>query len=483
MVFPINKYKTDGIYAIGSSAKDVTGSCLYVKWRGHHILIECGMYQSNDILQAYNVNKNMFANVPMNKIEAIIICHFHGDHQNLLPLCWKLGFGGKVFMTQETYNISKDMMLNSASIVESDAKYLSNKFHRKYTPLYDGWDVATVFDFVVPIKDYNTDIVINDNMSFKFHHNTHCIGASSISLTLRDDTLVKRVYYSSDLGAIKCQNHFVSNYDFSEYEKYYDVAFIESTYGDGKRDSKRKRSKDLEMLDTIIRETVDDGGKVIIPSFAAVRTQEIMYSLYSLYHNDDNFKTQILVDSPLAKAVCADYRRSLYGSDLGVWESVLQWDKIKFVNSKDQSLKYIDSEDSVIVIGSSGFCTNGRIVEWLKNYLDDENSSLVFVGYVGGDDSYLAHKIKNADSGKMISVNGKWVENNIRIHALQTFSSHANCNDLVEIGSNLNCGKIVLHHGSDAAKQNLKDRLECAYYKKSKSTKVVIANQGMFVKL
>lgn len=477
------KYKTDGIYAVGSSAKDVTGSCLYVKWRGHHILIECGMYQSNDILQAYNINKDMFAHVPMSKIEAIIICHFHGDHQNLLPLCWKLGFCGKVFMTQETYNISKDMMLNSASIVESDAKYLSKRFHRNYSPLYDKWDVATVFDYVVPIQEYNTDITINENMSFKFHHNTHCIGASSISLTLTDDTKVKRVFYSSDLGAINCQNHFVSNYDFGEYEKYYDVAFIESTYGDGKRDNKRKRSKDLAILDTIIKETIDKGGKVIIPSFAAVRTQEIMYSLYSLYHNYDNFKTQIIVDSPLAKAVCADYLKSLYGAELAIWESVLRWDRIKFINNKEQSLKAIYSEEPVIVIGSSGFCTNGRIVEWLKNYLDDENSSLVFVGYVGGDDSYLAYKIKNADSGKKISVNGKWVDNNISVHALQTFSSHANCKDLVEIGSNLNCGKIVLHHGSDTAKQNLKEELEGAYYEKSKSTKVVIANQGMYIRL
>lgn len=468
---------------MGSSAKDVTGSCLYVKWRGHHILIECGMYQSNDILQAYNINKDMFAHVPMGKIEAIIICHFHGDHQNLLPLCWKLGFCGKVFMTQETYNISKDMMLNSASIVESDAKYLSKKFHRNYSPLYDKWDVATVFDYVVPIQEYNTDITINENMSFKFHHNTHCIGASSISLTLTDDTKVKRVFYSSDLGAINCQNHFVSNYDFGEYEKYYDVAFIESTYGDGKRDNKRKRSKDLAILDTIIKETTDKGGKVIIPSFAAVRTQEIMYSLYSLYHNDDNFKTQIIVDSPLAKAVCADYLKSLYGAELAIWKSVLQWDRIKFINSKEQSQKAIYSEEPVIVIGSSGFCTNGRIVEWLKNYLNDENSSLVFVGYVGGDDSYLAYKIKNADSGKKIYVNGKWVDNNISVHALQTFSSHANCKDLVEIGSNLNCGKIVLHHGSDTAKQNLKEELEGAYYEKSKSTKVVIANQGMYIRL
>ena len=441
------------------------------------------MYQSNDILQAYNINKDMFAHVPMGKIESIIICHFHGDHQNLLPLCWKLGFCGKVFMTQETYNISKDMMLNSASIVESDAKYLSKRFHRNYSPLYDKWDVATVFDYVVPIQEYSTDITINENMSFKFHHNTHCIGASSISLTLTDDTKVKRVFYSSDLGAINCQNHFVSNYDFGEYEKYYDVAFIESTYGDGKRDNKRKRSKDLAILDTIIKETINKCGKVIIPSFAAVRTQEIMYSLYSLYHNDDNFKTQILVDSPLAKAVCADYLKSLYGAELAIWESVLRWDRIKFVGDKNQSLKAIYSEEPVIVIGSSGFCTNGRIVEWLKNYLDDENSSLVFVGYVGGDDSYLAYKIKNADSGKKISVNGKWVDNNISVHALQTFSSHANCKDLVEIGSSLNCGKIVLHHGSDTAKQNLKKKLEEVYYEKSKSTNVVIANQGMYIKL
>ena len=470
---------------LGRAAKEVTGSCLYLKWHGFQMLIECGIYQSNDILEAYNANKYMFDGIDMSDIDAIVIGHLHADHQSALPYAWRKGFNGKIYMTPETAKISKNLMLNSAYIMDGDAKYLSSRFKKQYEPLYDKYDVETVMDYVEIIGDYDKDIPISDdgNVLLRFLPNSHCIGAAQIVLTLKSSSAVKKIYYSSDLGAIRTQNHFVKNLQLPDCKEHFDVSFIESTYGDGKRESRRKRKKDLEILKTVINETIEKGGKVIIPSFAAVRAQEVLYSLYSIFGDDDSFKTDVIVDSPLMRDICKDYSLVLNGAERVEWDEVMRWKNIKFIKEKTASLAAIASDAPSVVVSSSGFCTNGRVTSWLQNYLDDENSTIVFVGYLGDDNSYLSYKINNTKRNASVKINGKYVENKINIVSLQTFSSHAPCSDLVEIGAGLNTDKIVLQHGSHEAKENLKCLLENEISKQNKTSKVVISNQGMFIRL
>lgn len=470
---------------LGRAAKEVTGSCLYLKWHGFQMLIECGIYQSNDILEAYNANKYMFDGIDMSDIDAIVIGHLHADHQSALPYAWRKGFNGKIYMTPETAKISKNLMLNSAYIMDGDAKYLIRRFKKQYEPLYDKYDVETVMDYVEIIGDYDKDIPIYDdgNVLLRFLPNSHCIGAAQIILTLKSGSAVKKIYYSSDLGAIKTQNHFVKNLQLPDCKEHFDVSFIESTYGDGKRESRRKRKKDLEILKTVINETIAKGGKVIIPSFAAVRAQEVLYSLYSIFGNDDSFKTDVVVDSPLMRDICKDYSLVLNGAERVEWDEVMRWKNIKFIKEKTASLAAIVSDAPSVVVSSSGFCTNGRVTSWLQNYLNDENSTIVFVGYLGDDNSYLSYKINNTKRNASVKINGKYVENKINIVSLQTFSSHAPCSDLVEIGAGLNTDKIVLQHGSQEAKENLKCLLEDEISKQNKTSKVVISNQGMFIRL
>lgn len=486
VVGAIKKYKNDGIYMLGRAARDVTGSCLYLRWRGFQMLIECGIYQSNDVLEAYNTNKNLFNDIDMSEIDAIVVGHLHADHESALPLAWRKGFEGKIYMTPETARISKDLMLNSAYIMYGDATYLTGKYRKQYEPLYDKYDVETVMDYIETIDTYNVDVPISKdgNVSIRFLPNSHCIGATQIIITLKDGTQVKKVYYSSDLGAIHTQNHFVNDLQMVSDDEYFAAAFMESTYGDGKRDNKRKRKKDLDILKTVTLETIEKGGKVIIPSFAAVRAQEVLYSLYKIFGNDDSFKTDVIVDSPLMRDICKDYSAVLKGVDKVEWEEVLAWGNIKFTADKKDSIAAIKNRDKpVVVLSSSGFCTNGRVTAWLQEYLNDPNSSLVFVGYLGGDNSYLAYRIKNSKPNEAIKINGRSVENKINIVALQTFSSHAPCDDLVKIGAGLRTEKLILQHGSTEAKDNLKRLLEKELPKRNKSFKVICANQGMFIRL
>ena len=130
-----------------------------------------------------------------------------------------------------------------------------------------------------------------------------------------------------------------------------------------------------------------------------------------------------------------------------------------------------------------GFCTNGRIVNYLKKYLKDKNSMIIFSGYVGDNPSYLSYRIKNYSSRSTISINKEQIPNQADCITLSTFSSHANHNDLIKYGSSLNTNRLVLVHGSHESKLYLSEKLNESISKNDKTYKVVCANKGMVIHL
>lgn len=135
-----------------------------------------------------------------------------------------------------------------------------------------------------------------------------------------------------------------------------------------------------------------------------------------------------------------------------------------------------------IILSSSGFCTNGRILSYLHEYLSDENSMVIFSGYTGSNNSYLSYRIKNYKENKIIKISGDGVENKADCISLGTFSSHANRNELITYGSKINTEKLILVHGSEVAKNSLKD-LKDAISKEDKTFKVVASVKDMVVAL
>ena len=219
-----------------------------------------------------------------------------------------------------------------------------------------------------------------------------------------------------------------------------------------------------------------------MPCFSFCRTQEILTNLYEILHDTD-FKYDIIVDSMLTCDICDLYDTLLDGEDLELWRNVRSWDNVKFVTEKEESLYYVKNHNPKIVLSSSGFCTNGRILSYLHEYLKDENSMIIFSGYTGADNSYLSYRIKNYKENKIIKISGDPVENKSDCILLGTFSSHANRNELITYGSKLNTEKVVLVHGSTVAKNSIKEDMKEAIFKEDKSFKVIASTKDMAINL
>lgn len=474
------KLKDDGIYLYSNNAVDVTGSSIYIRVNGKQLLIECGMIQQNDYLENYRLNSEKFPFDP-SELDYVFVGHVHVDHIGRIPALVRQGFRGKIIASHATAMLMKPLLLNSAFILKSEAGALSFQYKRDYTPIYDEEDVYKTLELVYEYDNIHEEYILDDVVSFEWLENSHCVGARQLRLNLINAHGVKQhLLYTSDIGALHTDNHYLDHTEIDE--RQYRYVFMESTYGIKGRENKKTRAFDLEHLRVAIETVTERGGTFIMPCFSFSRTQEILTNLYEIYH-DKNFQYDVVVDSMLSVDICNLYDELLQGENLELWKKVKDWENVKFITEKDESLACVKSHTPKVVLSSSGFCTNGRILSYLHEYLSDENSMICFSGYVGDNNSYLSYRVKNYKENKVIKISGDPVDNKADCISLMTMSSHANRKDLLKYGSSVNTEKLILLHGSVEAKNSLKEDLQKEISKNDKTHKVVAATKDMYLKL
>lgn len=477
------KLKNDGIYFTGKASDDVTGSQYLVKFGQYKCLFECGLHQSssNDYLDSYKINSARFQFNP-SEIDFLFVAHPHIDHCGLIPRLVHKGFRGKIIATKNTAMIMKPLLLNSCFIVQDEARVLSKRYKRDYEPLYEEEDVYTTLSLIETYNEYDKVYKLNDTISFQWLRNSHCLGSAQLQLILTDEIKTRRVLYTSDIGALHSKNHYLEDTEIPN--MFNDVVIMESTYGDAKRISKKSRKYDNEQLKAAIDKTLNVyKGSVIMPCFSFSRTQEILSTLYDLYSKDKKFRFPIIVDSKLSCDISELYSLLLDGADAELWGAVRNWENVDFVTDKETSDYWVNNPTPKIVISSSGFCTNGRIVKYLKKYIPDRNSLIIFSGYVGDNPSYLSYRIKNFRSNKFITIRKEKIANLADCITLSTFSSHANYDDLIKYGSSLRTNKLILVHGSRESKKCLSTGLQKAISENDKTYRVIMAFLGMIIRL
>ena len=483
MALTIAKKKncSDGIYFTGPAAADeVTGSQYLIKFGDKQILLECGLHQSNDYLESYNSNSEKFKFNPR-EIDYVFLNHAHIDHSGLLPRLVKEGFHGQIITTYATAKVTEALLHNSSYILADEARVLSKRYSRDYMPIYTDDEVYETVDYFYIYDSYNVIYKLDENVSFKWIPNSHCIGSAQLLLILSDENRCKKILYTSDMGSLKQKNHYLGSTEIPD--DFTDITIMESTYGAKGRINKKTREFDVEHLRVAIDTVLDRQGTVILPCFSFHRTQEILTTLFEIFGSDPSFNAKIIVDSMLSCQICDIYDTILKNENKALWSRVKSWKNVEFISEKVDSQACIQDDTPKIVLSSSGFCQNGRVVKYLSKYLADENSMIIFSGFIGDDPSYLSYRIKNYKEYKTLNIAGEPIVNRADCITLSTFSSHASHSDLIKFGSSLNTNKIVLVHGSQEAKQNLREELTEAISKNNHTYKVYCSTKDMVCRL
>lgn len=457
---------------IGEASNDVTGSCIHIQTPHRQIILECGLYQTcGSTLENYKINNKHFDFKPK-EIDYVFLLHNHADHIALVPKLYKNDCRAQIVAPKGTQRIAEILLKDSAHIMDGDARELSDKFHRNYTPIYDESDVDKCLNYYSEF-DFDGIIQLDEYVKFRFTPSGHILNSAQLELWITEGNITKKIGYTSDLGNIHIKKYYANT--FKPIKKC-DVLIGETTYARENRvANQRMRNKDLEKLETAIWQTcVEDGARVLIPVFANDRCQNILTHLYDIFGNDENFDIPILIDSPMAINICQAYSELLEDKELEKWKKVLSWKNVKFVKESIDSREWRDSQMPVVVLASSGMCVKGRSVGWIANMLSHSSDRIIFCGFAA--ENSLASTIKEGKQ-KTITVSGRQTRNRCQITDLHSFSSHMQRDSLLKVYGSTECEKIILVHGEMNGKTEFAKDLQEEISKNNNTSKVIICNK------
>lgn len=434
------------IHFLGASGS-VTGSKYLLKSSGKQILIDCGLFQGLKELRELNWE---YLPVDVKEIDAVLLTHGHLDHVGFIPRLIKMGYNGPIYGTSPTLKIAEIILLDSGRIQEEYAKNANDeKFtkHEPAEPLYTEKEAEKAIEHFqnLPKEEW---IDLFDSVKIRFQPNGHILGATFIELEVNG----KRFVFSGDIGR---KDDFLLE-DPKKPEKA-DYLFIESTYGDRLHPKENIEEKLIE----IIEKTVQKGGTLIIPSFAVERTQTLMFILSKLKRENRIPNIPLIMDSPMGDRVLRIFKNHKDSHKRSNQEISELIGAFKIVKKYAETWEIIDKKESKIVIAGSGMITGGRVLTYLKQYLDRPETSVLLVGFQAEGTRGRAL----LEGATELKIQGKYIPVKAEIFNSQSLSSHADQEGLLDWLSEIKTPpeKVFLVHGEniarDAFRLKLKDNL------------------------
>ena len=446
---------------IGNSSTGVTGSAYLVNHKQYQVLLDCGMIQGQgDIYSDYKANYEQARKFKPRLIDAILISHSNLDHFAMLPYLYSKGCKATIYVPEGCKKYISILLEDTLKIMQSDCLKIQKKRGRRASPLFEEGDICTTLSHMIEIP-FNYEVHINEDIWFEFLQAGHIQHAASIFLTLKRGSILHKIYYTGDIGGPNKQMYVEER----QTPKRFDLGILENTYNEPSRPNNSKdRANDLEKM----ADTVRDYTKTIIPCFAQNRSQVILTELYNLWKQDKIPKDiKVYFDAPLGIKLSNVW-------DGEEWEEVWNWENLIKVQDYSKSQEYqANKEEKCVVIAGAGMCNSGRVVSWLKNYLGDIHTHLLFVGYC--PPYGIAHEIKSCS--KYVTIEGVPIKNNCNYTELRSFSSHASYEELIDFYTTINGNKYCLVHGDYENKVAFSNVLQDKLIEKGKSTKVVCTNQ------
>lgn len=479
---PMKKKEKVTIKCVGQSAVEVTGSGYLVECpSGERILLDCGLYQTAKPYETYKINAKKFDFKPK-EVTHVIVSHIHASHSLMLGKLFDEGYDGKVYMSYQSVDFMKPMMEDCIKIMERDALFLSKKLKHEVSPIYTQAEASLVYPNLRGCN-VNEMIKLTDNVSFKLIPSGHIIGACQVILYVKlSNGQVRKIAYSGDLGNTIFEQPFVEKF---EPVVSADVFIGECTYNDKMRSvNKSARKKDIQKIKEIIKHTcIENKGRVLIPVFALQRVETMLSILYDIYGEDETFNLPIVVDSPLAVKLLEVFKNNLEHEDIEKLNKILEWKNVKIIEDYKDSMACIASKQAGIYLSSSGMLQFGRSLLYLKSMIDDSRNTILTCGYMG--EGTVGWRIKNTNEEKSIVIDGVKYTNRCKIHALQSFSSHMQYEQLMSYYTNLannGTAQIALCH-SDKGKLAFKADLEENIARIGRTTKVIATNKDTIIRV
>ena len=434
------------------AAGTVTGSKHLLDLGDHRVLVDCGLFQGLKDLRLRN-----WAALPIDasRIDAVVLTHAHLDHCGYLPRLVAQGFKGRIFCTPGTRELCTLVLPDSAHLQEEDARTANRHGYSKHTPalpLYTSLDAARTLTRLQPVG-YNRPVPVVPGVDVEFINAGHLLGSAYARLHVGGKTIL----FGGDLG-----RYGRPVLPDPSPVPAADALLVESTYGD----RTHPPDDDGVALAAIVNDAVKRGGKIIVPSFAIGRTEEVIYWIKRLEEQGRIPVLPVYIDSPMAAGALQFYRERVdeldpdltQGNDGQKQVSIFATRRMTIVETVEQSKAVMHSPASAIVIAASGMATGGRVLHHLVAGLPDSRNTVMFVGFQGaGTRGRLL-----VDGAKQIKLLGQIVNVSAKIERLDSMSAHADAGEILRWlqGFTQPPKMTFIVHGEPAAAEALEKKIQ-----------------------
>ena len=500
-------------YSLGA-AQEVTGSKHVLEVDGRSFMIDCGAFQGK---RAESDKKNRDFDFAADKIESVILTHAHYDHCGLLPILTKNGYGGNIYATPATRDLANIVLMDSARIQARDAEFLAKQARKKgegftWKPLFNEADVVKAANQIVGLG-YRRKMYIAPDVQLEFFDAGHILGSAFAYLTIsgqRNNPITGktenasmgggrrfwhrlfgtkklpekkesgtsqgeralrgapsdeiRILYTGDLGRVG--KPIVRNPSTEELPAP-DYIFMESTYGNRLHGDTKLAMNDLAK---IVKRAVEKKGKIIIPTFAIERAQELVFYLHLLMDQKRIPKIPIYMDSPMAVNATGIFQLHPECYDEETNEAFLKhhknpfgFNELTFVSSVDESKELNKMNGPLIVLSADGMCEAGRVLYHLANSVGNPNNTVLTVGYMA--ENTLGRRL--VDGEKEVKILGDWCKVNCTVETIDAFSAHADYEESTRWLDSIDTSrlkKIFLVHGEKDAQEFFAEYLKTHGY-------------------
>lgn len=330
-------------------------------------------------------------------------------------------------------------------------------------------------DKFTPIE-VNKIIEIDSNLKVEYRHNSHTLGSCNVTFYVKEyqQNRWKKICYTSDMGS-------KINYKYSYYLDKQDIPtsgnilISEATYSDNKRTMTSKMAEeDRKELLSIIKEGLLNNRRILLPVFAFSKAQLMLTFLYENLNNEKWFIDggyEIIMDGVLMNNVNGVFSRVLEGKDKELFNNAYMWDRCVRVKDYKKTLEILASHKPCVILASSGFMENGKIMTYLPYIVGCSKDIVVINGYCSQDnEGSMGYKLLN-ENQKTITFNmdgeKRTVIKRAKIYQQKSWSSHISNQELKELFVSVNYDKIIVHHCDEDNKEDFIN--DCKEYMRSKN--------------
>lgn len=355
--------------SILGGGRQVGRSCLYVQTPESRVLLDCGVNIASSGSDAYPMLEAPEFNI--NDLDAIIVSHSHLDHSGMVPYLFKYGFRGPVYCTAPTRDVMALLQLDLIKIAKNEGK----------EPPYNADDVKEMVKHTICL-DYEEVSDVTPDIRITLYNAGHILGSAMVHLHIGNG--LHNMLYTADLKYGKTQLLEPAATRFPRLE----TLIIEGTYG-GKDNILPSREDQENHLKTIIKDTINRNGKILIPVLGSGRAQEVMVIIENMVRTGQLPKVPVFIDGMVwdITAIHTAYpeflnnsvRKLIFHKDQNPFLS----DIFRRIGSAKERKQVIEETGPCVILATSGMLVGGPSNEYLRHLADNPKNSLVFVSYQG----------------------------------------------------------------------------------------------------